>query len=123
MSQVTCEQTLKDAVDKHRQAMATARARAQAMMTALQEAEASFLAVEVASAQVLTVTEIESDQVESGTTGAKRPRQEVATSRDMASSQANSEVTSETPSTEVDARSQTHAPQLSASLLSEVYCA
>ena len=118
MSQATCEQTLKDAVDKHRQAMATTRARVQAMMTALQEAEASFLAVEVASAQVLTMTEIESDQVESGTTGAKRPRQEVATSRDMASSQANSEVTSETPSTEVDARSQTHAPQLSASLLS-----
>ena len=100
-------QALRDAAENHRQALATARARAQALMTVLHEAEASFSAVEAAFAQVqqalndtLACTESAGLQVNEQEPGTKRPREEVATSQHAAgaSSEANPEAAPEPPS-------------------------
>ena len=115
--------TLRDAVENHRRALAIARARAQALMTVLHEAEASFSAVEAASAQVqqalndtLACTESAGLQVNESESGTKRPREEVATSQQVAgaSSEANLEGVSAPPSTHVGSGAHACVAQYSA---------
>ena len=104
MWQAISYQALRDAVENHRQALATARVRAQALTTMLHEAVASFSAVEVATAQVqqalndtLVCTESAGLQVNEPESGTKRLREDVATSQHAAgaSSEANPEAASQ----------------------------
>ena len=95
MWQATSYQALRDAVENHRQVLATAQVRAQALTNVLHEAVASFSAVEAALAQVqqtlndtLACTESAGLQVNQPESGTKRPLEEVATSQHAAGASA-----------------------------------
>ena len=134
MWQAISYQALRDAVENHRQALATARVRAQALTTMLHEAVASFSAVEVATAQVqqalndtLVCTESAGLQVNEPESGTKRLREDVATSQHAAGASSEtlpegaSEPLSLTPSASVPSASSSAPPRSEPSTLPPPY--
>ena len=88
----TCLNALQEAMETHRQRLATTRERAREMMAALNEAEASFASVAKAFAEVQQA-QLDTPQVVmassgagSHTTVAKRPRRESSASADTVAS-------------------------------------
>ncbi len=121
MWQAITHKALRDAIENHRQAFATARVRAQALTTMLHEAVASFSAVEAATAQVqqalhdtLRCPESAGLQVNEPQSGTKRLREEVATSQHEAG--ASSETPPESASEPLSPTPSATVPSVSSSV-------